>query len=296
VSGFESALGALRSAGVPFALRRDRTEADPVPTEGELDVSMSRADAERADTPLGAVGFHPFDAPGHEDHRFWLALDEGRWLKLDAKLTDGPRRRAVSARRAGPVVAVLGPDGAGKGTTIEALARRIPVGVRTVYLGMDRAPEPAPARVREDAEDRGPRHGPVREVAGLGYRVARAWAMLAPAYAAAWRGHVVLCDRHPIEVLAIRPERTRAGAAFERFAARHLMPWPDAIVVLDAPGEALFERKGEHGVHVLERWRRGYASAFGDRATVVSTAGPEEESIRAASGVVWQALAARRRW
>jgi len=33
-----------------------------------------------------------------------------------------------------------------------------------------------------------------------------------------------------------------------------------------------------------------------ESARSVSTAGPEEESIRAASGVVWQALAARRRW
>jgi thymidylate kinase len=297
VSAFESALDALRAASIPFGLRRDRTEAEPLPLEGELDVGMSRADAARADAPLRAVGFHAFDAPGHEGHRFWLAFDAGRWLKLDAKLADGPRRRTVAVRRTGPVVAVLGPDGAGKGTTIDALAARIPVGVRTVYLGMDRRPEPGSERVEsEDAERRAPRHGPVRELLGLGYRVARAWSMLAPAYAAAWGGHVALCDRHPIEVLAIRPERTPAGEAFERFAARHLIPWPDAIVVLDAPGEALFARKGEHGVEVLERWRRGYATAFGDRATLVSTDRPEEESVRAASDAVWRALAARRRW
>jgi thymidylate kinase len=270
---------------------------------------MSSANAARADAPLRAVGFHRFAAPGHEGHRFWLAFDGGRWRKLDAKLTDpNPVRNGVLAsrlppapRRAGPVIAVLGPDGAGKGTVIAALAERIPVGVRPVYLGMDRSPVPSEGSgPGDDGDGRdgrdGPPPGPLRELVGLGYRVLRGWAMLAPAYAAAWRGHVVLCDRHPIEVLAVRPERTPAGAAFEGFAARRLLPWPDAIVVLDAPGATLHARKGEHDVAVLERWRRGYAEAFGGRADTVSTTGSEEEARRAVSAAVWRALAARRRW
>jgi thymidylate kinase len=307
VSSFESALEALRRAGIPFALRRDGTATDPFPTEGELDVTMSQADAARADDPLQAAGFNAFSAPGNEGHRFWLSMDGGRWRKLDAKLKDGSAARKgtlaslrpAGRRRMGPVVAVLGPDGAGKGTLIAALTEGIPVGVRAVYLGMDREPErrsPAGRDRHPERGHRGSRHGSVREILGLGYRVLRAWAMLAPAYGAAWRGHIVLCDRHPIEVLAVRPERTLAGAAFERMTARWLLPWPDAIVVLDAPGATLYARKGEHDVEVLERWRRGYAEAFSDRADVISTAGPEEDARRAASEVVWRALAARRRW
>jgi thymidylate kinase len=37
------------------------------------------------------------------------------------------------------------------------------------------------------------------------------------------------------------------------------MPPPELIVVLDAPAEVLFARKGEHDVATLEAQRRGYA-------------------------------------
>jgi hypothetical protein len=134
-----------------------------------------------------------------------------------------------------------------------------------------------------------------RELAALTYRLATSWYRIAPGYRAAWLGHVALFDRHPVEVLAVRPDRTPLGRAYERFAVRHLLPHLDAIVVLDAPGEMLFARKPEHPVEVLEEWRRGYAREF-PQATRVSTAAPTERSVAEVSAAVWRAVARRRGW
>jgi hypothetical protein len=88
-------------------------------------------------------------------------------------------------------------------------------------------------------------------------------------------------------VLAVRPRRTPAGAALERFIARRLIPWPDALIVLDAPASRLLQRKGEHSLAVLERRRRAYLEVFGPRAAaIVSTDGPPEASIANALATV----------
>jgi thymidylate kinase len=195
-------------------------------------------------------------------------------------------------------VAVLGPDGAGKGTIISELVSRIPIGLTVVYLGSGSSGTPGrTTRSRGEGAGRARRAGPVRESAFLLWKAIRGWRRLLRGYAAAWRGHIVLCDRHPMEILAILPERTRAGAALERFLARRLTPRPDAIVVLDAPAEVLRSRKQEHPIGTLERWRSGYATVFGSNgAMVVSTAGPLEDSVSRVSDVLWQALRRRRGW
>jgi hypothetical protein len=339
MTGFRSALDALEDAGIPYRVRKASLAPHELPVEGELDVWLPATHFAKADPALTAAGFRHLAAAGHDGHRFYLSYQHGSWLKLDAKATPkatpwasmlppvqpgfvgvgrGPGgsllrkvrratgrasgRRPVSLRRAGPVVAVLGPDGAGKGTLIARLKVQIPVAVTPLYLGWRRGPG-ASARSGTDAITkalppamRRPA-GAGRECAGLVRGLVRSWRILARGYARAWRGDIVLCDRHPIEVLATRPPRTRPGRAVESFIARRLVPWPDAIIVLDAPGSSLHERKGEHSPGVLDRWRAGYEEVFGPRgAVVISSAGPLSLTVARASDVVWEALRARRRW
>jgi thymidylate kinase len=302
VTDFTVALRELDERGVAYRLRKETGE---LPADGELDVWLEARDARRADRALGDAGFRHLRAAGYLGHRFYVAFDRGRWLKLDAKFPSPPpsrlrragasvrRRLPASVRRLGPVIAVLGPDGAGKGSLISGLRSRMPFAVTPVYLGMAKR-----RSGRAGSSRQVPRNVSAwRELAGLSRGLLRSWRILARAYAAAWRGHVVLCDRHPIEALAVRPPRTRVGAAAERFLVERLIPKPDAMVILDAPGEILFRRKPEHPVEVLERWRTSYAEVFRPRGAVtISTVGPKRAALDRASEVVWEALRRRRRW
>jgi len=293
-------LAALASAGVAFESRKE-TATDPWASEGELDIAVARRDLSQVEHALRGARLYRLRANGHPGHRFFLGQAEGRWVKVDAKFAASrtarfvaplTRRLPVGLRRRGPTIAVLGPDGAGKGTVIARLCERIPIGVTVIYLGSGASggmtTPPAP---RVDPH-------PLREIAFVLRKAVRVWPKLARGSLAARRGHVVLFDRHPIETLAIKPERSSPAAArLERFVAAHLTPWPDAIIVLDAHAELLYRRKREHPLEVLEAWRRAYAETFVPRgAVVVNTSGPRGRAVDAASNIVWDALRRRGRW
>ncbi len=301
-------LSALLATGLGIQARKPID--DPGSGAVEVDLWAPRASVRSLDHWLGREGFEPFAAPGHDPHRFYLGIREGRWCKLDVKLhparrraprwlVAGLRRCPVSWRRGGPVVAFVGPDGAGKGTVIAGVQESIPVAVDVVYLGS-----------RPSRRSRKSATSPTDEVPEPTWRrrleplfvtrtLARQSRRLLRIYAAAWRGRIVLCDRHPLEALAIDPRRTRAARALERFVVRHVLPWPDRVVVLDAPAEVMYRRKGEHSVEVLDAWRRGYATQLAGPprpVRVVDTHRPQHESVSEATLVVWDALAERRCW
>ncbi len=246
-------------------------------------------------------------------------LVDGVWLVSQADAQEHARQRAagrrevstlgervlralpVGLRRRGCVVAVLGPDGAGKGTVTAALAASLPVGVTQVYLGDRRAQTAeaaaAPTRAAAPAAPRTGFVGSAREAAFLGRKLAHWAPELARAEVAAWRGHVVLADRHPLDAIAVVPERTAVGRAVERFIALRVVPTPDAVVVLDAPGEQLFRRKGEHTPERLEEWRQGYRDRLVPRgAVLVDASGSVADTVAHARHVLWETLGRRRGW
>jgi thymidylate kinase len=235
------------------------------------------------------------DARRHAEHR---AAGRREIATLGERLV---RALPISLRRRGCIVAVLGPDGAGKGTVTAGLAASLPVGVTQVYLGDRRAqtaeaatgvaptvtPGPLPTGALQSA----------REIVFLLRKLAHWSPSLFRAYVAAWRGHVVLADRHPLDAVAVRPRRTRIGQAFERLLATRVVPAPDAVVVLDAPGQVLFDRKGEHSPERLEEWRLGYRTHLVPRgAVLVDAAGPVDRTTAQARHVLWQQLSRRRGW
>jgi thymidylate kinase len=313
--GFHRALDSLTRESVRFRMRK-LGDAE-LPMEGELDVWLEPESILEADAALARVNFHHFVAPGHGNHRFYVSFEHGRWLKLDAKLahhdSGGPsrlplpepvqrlraalaRRRLAGLRRLGPVIATLGPDGAGKGRVIADLRRSIPVAVTTVNFSFRRGGT-SHARGEVPPGSTSSRLRALRDSASVLRKAMWYWSRLLPAYVAAWRGDIVLCDRHPIEVLAVRPDRAKPAQAIERFLARRLMPRPDALILLDAPAEILFQRKGEHSIPLLELWRMTYADVFVPLGgTIVATNGSPAAATAHASEVVWDALRRRRAW
>jgi thymidylate kinase len=185
---------------------------------------------------------------------------------------------------------MIGPDGAGKGSVTARLQAEIPVAVSVVYMGSRSGGAATGNAWARAATARLP--ADLRSAQHRARRVLRAALRAWGAHARAWRGDVVLCDRHPLEALAIEPD----GGGLRGLLGR-LVPWPDEIVLLDAPGEVLYARKGEHSPERLERWRHAYRDTFLPRgATIVPAAGGLDATVAATSRVVWRGLKARRRW
>jgi thymidylate kinase len=65
-------------------------------------------------------------------------------------------------------------------------------------------------------------------------------------------------DRHALDA-RIPGSHVGARSRVRRWILAHAIPPPELIVVLDAPAEVLFARKGEHDVATLEAQRGGYA-------------------------------------
>lgn len=305
------AFATLDRLGIAYDFRKGSRPTDDLLPGAEVDVMLERKRLTAVDRALRSSGFYSLKAAGGDRHRFYVSFDEGGWKKIDIKLAPAPatpRRalppalaqalaridalRPLRARRLGPVIAVLGPDGAGKGTVIAALREQIPVGLSVLYMGS--RPRRRPSGVGHRPQ---PEVGAIRESAFVVYRALHFWRLLLKAYLLSWAGQVVLCDRHPLEVLAIRPRTTRLGARVEAFVFRRLMPWPDRVILLNAPGELLYARKGEESPGVLERWRRRYLDVFVPRgAVVISAVQPVERTVSEASAAVWSALKERRTW
>ena len=160
----------------------------------------------------------------------------------------------------GLLVAVLGPDGAGKSTLIQALQKQL-MGPfrRTAVLHLRphfgvRAVGPGPTR---------PHDKPARPTAvamakllyywidyELGY-----WLRVRPLLA---RSTLVLFDRYYPDVL-VDPRRYRYGGpmGFARLIAK-LVPRADVILVLDAPERELLARKQELDLKEAQRLRQAY--------------------------------------
>ena len=169
-----AAFDAMNGRRIRYAFRKGSELIDPLVPGCEIDIMIDPAELPAAEAAVATQGFRRLAAPGCPRHRFYLAFDRGRWLKIDAKIARrsarpaaaGSRwpapqrffsavaqRRPLALRRQGPVVALLGPDGAGKGTIIEMLRERIPVALTVLYLGERRHPT-REAHPDVDAEDR----------------------------------------------------------------------------------------------------------------------------------------------
>ena len=162
---------------------------------------------------------------------------------------------------------MVGPDGAGKTTLVSALPGVLGGDTLVVYMGVNRDSRTHALPSMRWAQRRVPAVAPAR----LRRLLTRVHLLLDQAYRvgvgarARRRGRTVIFDRYvyDAEVDAAVEGRDRREQRLLRWIRRRF-PAPDLVLVLDAPGDVLFTRKGEHDVERLECLRGAYAVIAGD--------------------------------
>lgn len=187
-------------------------------------------------------------------------------------------------------VAIIGPDGAGKSTISESLeGAAMPAPVKRIYMGVNlessglMLPTTRLALAVKKARGRradmvapstrapGATGSPVKRAVTGGARTVRLLMWLAEEWfrqlVALYhrsRGSIVVFDRHfyadyyHFDVAG--NGRRSATSRIHGYLLKHVYPKPDLVVCLDAPGQVLFDRKGEATAEWLEERRGQYLS------------------------------------
>jgi energy-coupling factor transporter ATP-binding protein EcfA2 len=195
------------------------------------------------------------------------SAERTRGLALElARAAAKPR---LLARRHGPSLALLGPNGVGKSTLAEALRRDFPLDSRIIYMGLWKAGGPFAPIVRP----------------------ARIWARYLLARYHQLRGRLVIFDRY-VDEARLPARGALVGLKRPYFwLLAHSVPPAGATVVLDVPGNVAYARKQENPPDELERERRVYGALAG--AQVVD-ASREPADVRAdVEAILWRGLSQR---
>jgi thymidylate kinase len=179
-------------------------------------------------------------------------------------------------------IAVIGPDGAGKTTVARMLEDSGTLRLKYLYMGINTTSSnlalPTSRLVERMKRWRGaagrhadhgagvaaaglprPRRGILWRTARLTNRIAEHAFRQAVAWYYEARGFAVLYDRHfafdfggARDIEGSLPADRRI---YHWFVSR-VFPWPDLVILLDAPGAVLYARKGESTVDELEQRRQ----------------------------------------
>lgn len=181
-------------------------------------------------------------AAGRRMARAWARIDRvGTTRRRAGQWILGRLRKPFTALgRPGIGVTLLGPDGVGKSSLAEGLRTGFPTPTRTIYLGLYGAGLGG--------------GGPF----GLLHRLGRLWRGWLVGRWHRSRGRLVVYDRHALDA-RVQGIHDTARSRVRRWILAHAIPPPELVIVLDAPAEVLFARKGEHDIATLEAQRRGYA-------------------------------------
>jgi thymidylate kinase len=199
----------------------------------------------------------------------------------------------------GVLVAIMGPDGAGKTTVIAGLEATLRLG----FWGRSRLFHWRPQvlfRKKDTGINTTPHARAARNkflsMAHLSAFFLDHWCgylfVVRPLLA---RSNLVLFDRYFHDAL-VDPQRYRYGgpAWFARLLSR-LVPQPDLVVLLDADNHLVLSRKKELPFHEIDRQRRAYSQLRFTRAPqiVVNTESGIESAIQESAGAVTEFMSQR---
>lgn len=178
-------------------------------------------------------------------------------------------------------VALLAPDGAGKSTLAEGISSHFFLPVEQVYMGL----------YQQGSKERETRLPGL----GLASKLCSQWRRYLRAHLHRTRGRLVIFDRYTYDALLPAPYRLSRRQRLRRWLLAYSCPAPDLILLLDAPAEVLFARKGEHHVEYLDRHRQAYVKMLRKfpQMTVVDATRKPDEVRRKAISHIWHGFVER---
>ncbi len=218
-------------------------------------------------------------------------------------------------------VALIGPDGAGKTTIGRRIEHSLPTPVKYVYMGVnleasnvmlpttrlllefrrmrgrrpDMAGPPDPNKVRAKPKGLVKRSLAVlKSSLRLANQLGEEWYRQSIVWYHQRRGSIVLFDRHfftdyyATDINGRGPEKT-IYSKIHGFVLKRFYPRPNMVIVLDAPAEVLFARKGEGTIELLERRRQEYLRLRDqvESFAVVDVRQTEDEVAREVAALIW---------
>lgn len=201
------------------------------------------------------------------------ALAQKQWLAQTRR--QGQQRlvrklsKQLNVRRPPAIsVAILAPDGAGKSTVVAGIQQSFCFPVYTTYMGL---------------YQKGERRGLTKVLAKAGFvgRLAIQWQRYLAARVQQARRKLVIFDRYSYDALLPSPKPLSRLQQWRRRLMAYACPAPDLVLLLDAPGELLYARKGEHSAAFLEEQRQGYLKLKSQlRQMVVVDATQNPDAVR----------------
>jgi thymidylate kinase len=222
-------------------------------------------------------------------------------------------------------VALIGPDGAGKSSISQQLEKTLALPVKYVYMGVNleasRLMLPTTRLVLEVKRMRGRRPDatlPQREeasaklspksifkglksVARMVFWMSEEWFRQIVCWYYQLRGYIVLFDRHfysdyYAHDIVNTGQKRPLTRRIHGFVLDKLYPKPDLFIMLDAPAEVLFARKGEGTLEFLENRRQEYLMLRGEvkHFEIVDATQPPDKVLSDVAGVIQRFYEARR--
>ena len=212
------------------------------------------------------------------------------------------RRAYFVLRQHGTSTVLMAPDGGGKSTLAAALAGDPWLRARIVYMGGNaraggfRLPATAwiehrlrAARSRRFAPER-----PLLRAAGTMNHLTEDLIRHAMGEVSKLQGRFVVYDRYFYDSYLSARARSRR-VRLRRWLIALTCPDPDLVLLLDAPGQVLWDRKHEHTPEFLEKQRQvllGLADRI-QNLEVIDASRSAEEVRRQAVAAIWEGYARR---
>ena len=198
-------------------------------------------------------------------------------------------------------VALLAPDGGGKTTLATELARRFFLPSRYIYMGSNIQASTVGLPTTRWFQARSKRPKQVSQMPswalarGLRFvnNLAEQWYRYGASYYHIIRGRLLLFDRYIYDGQLDASRKRSLKTRVRRLLLSAAAPKPDLVVLLDAPGELLYARKGEHSPEILEQQRQHYLGLreHVPQMVVVDATRDAEQVRRTVTALIWRSYA-----